>query len=251
MRELLVVVTLIFQIQNGQVVGTATGFFYEKNNSIYLVTNRHVVIDETNNIKPEALRVKLHTDPNDLTKNAEIDIPLYSRGLSKWHVHPDYSTKKIDIAVIEIDPNKLKPYFFKTLSAAILLNKDYSLAMGEDVMVIGFPRGLSDTKYNLPINRSAMISSAYNIDFQGNPLFLVDANLHPGMSGSPVLTRAKSIWQASDGSLKSYNAPVSFFLGVFSSTLGINLPTGQQEPLGLGTVWYAYLIGEIINSLSE
>jgi S1-C subfamily serine protease len=251
MRELLLVVTLILQMQNGQAVGSATGFFYERNGSLYLVTNRHVVMDETKSIKPDLLKVKLHTDPNDLTKNGDVDIPLYSNGIAKWHVHPDYSAKKIDIAVIEVDSSKLKPYFFKALSAAIFLHKDYSLAMGEDVMVIGFPRGLSDSKHNLPINRSAMISSAYNINFQGSPLFLVDGNLHPGMSGSPVLTRAKSIWQASDGSHKAYNEPISFFLGVFSATLGVTLPTGQQEPLGLGTVWYGYLIEEIIHSFSK
>jgi S1-C subfamily serine protease len=251
MNELLVVVTLILQITNGQIVGSATGFFYEKNDSLYLITNRHVVIDETKGIKPDILRVKLHSDPNDLTKNGDVDIPLYSNNIAKWHVHPDYSAKKIDIAVIEIDPNKLKPYFFKALSASVFLRKEYSLAMGEDVMVIGFPRGLSDTKHNLPINRSAMVSSAYNIDFQGSPLFLVDANLHHSMSGSPVMTRAKSIWLSSDGSLKSYKEPISFFLGIFSATLGVNLPTGQQEQLGLGTVWYGYLIEEIIDSFSK
>lgn len=251
MRELLLVVTLILQIQNGQPVGSATGFFYEKNASLYLVTNRHVVLDETKNIKPELLRLKLHKDPNDLTKNIDIDIPLYSDGKAKWHSHPDYSAKKIDIAIIEIDSEKLKPYSFKALSASTFLRKDYSLAMGEDVMVLGFPRGLSDAKHNLPINRSAMIASAYSVDFQGNPYFLIDANLHPGMSGSPVFTRAKSIWLAADGSHKAYNEPVSFFLGVHSATLGVTLPTGQQEPLGLGAVWYGYLIEEIIASFSK
>jgi hypothetical protein len=71
------------------------------------------------------------------------------------------------------------------------------------------------------------------------------------MSGSPVMTRAKSIWATSDGDLKAYKQPISYFLGVFSATLGINLPTGQQEQLGLGAVWYGYLIEEIIDSMSK
>lgn len=251
MSELLMVVALILQIQNGQSVGKATGFFYTKNDSLYLVTNRHVVLDDTKGIKPDLLRVRLHTDPNDLTKNADVDIPLYANGIAKWHVHPDYSTKKIDIAIVEIDLNKLKPYHFKALSASFFLPKEFPLTLGEDVMVIGFPRGLSDTTNNLPISRSALISSAYKINFQGDPLFLIDANLHPGMSGSPVMTRAKSTWATSAGSLKTYKEPVPFFLGVFSASVGINLPPGQEEQLGLGAVWYGYLIEETIDSFSK
>jgi S1-C subfamily serine protease len=55
MSDLLVVVALVLQIQNGQPVGTATGFFYVKNDTIYFVTNRHVVIDETKGIKSDLL----------------------------------------------------------------------------------------------------------------------------------------------------------------------------------------------------
>jgi len=46
MSELFFVVTLITMIQGGKPVGTATGFFYLKNDVLYFVTNRHVVIDE-------------------------------------------------------------------------------------------------------------------------------------------------------------------------------------------------------------
>jgi S1-C subfamily serine protease len=139
MSELLVVVALVLQIQNGQPVGTATGFFYTKNDTIYFVTNRHVVIDKTKNIKSDLLKVRLHTDPNDLTKNGDIDIPLYTNGVAKWHIHPDYSTKKIDIAIVEIDQDILKTYYFKALSAAVFLPKQFPLSLGEDVMVIGVP----------------------------------------------------------------------------------------------------------------
>ena len=56
MNELLVIVALIVQIQNGQPIGTATGFFYLKNDTVYLVTNRHVVLDEAKRIKPDIHR---------------------------------------------------------------------------------------------------------------------------------------------------------------------------------------------------
>src|ERR1051326_8929810 len=200
MNELLVIVTLLIQIQNGQPKGTATGFFYMKNHTVYLVTNRHVVIDENKNLKPDLLRARVHTDPSDLTKNIDLDIPLYANGTARWHVHKDYSAKRMDIAVVELDQARMKSgVFIKALSSQNFLPANFLVAPGEDVMVLGFPRGLSDTTYNLPINRSAMISSAYKINFQGLPLFLVDSNLHPGMSGSPVMTKPKNMWSDTAG----------------------------------------------------
>jgi S1-C subfamily serine protease len=252
LSEILAIVTLIIQIQNGQPLGTATGFFYIKNDTVYLVTNRHVVMDEEKKIKPDTLRIKLHTDPKDLAKNTPVEIPLYSKGVPKWHVHPDYPTKKIDLTVIELDQNLLKPeYYFKGLTASSLLSNDYEIQPGEDVMAIGFPRGLSDTVHNLPLIRNATISSAYGVSFQGSPFFLIDANLHPGMSGSPVTTKPWTIRRNRKGELKSWTKePAIYFLGVHSATLGITLQSGE-EPLGLGTVWYGNLIEEIIDSFKK
>jgi S1-C subfamily serine protease len=71
-NEILAVVILIIQIQSGQPVGTATGFFYVKNDIVYMVTNRHVILDEEKGIKPDTLRVKLHVDPTHMTNNVDL-----------------------------------------------------------------------------------------------------------------------------------------------------------------------------------
>lgn len=250
-NEILAVVILIIQIQSGQPVGTATGFFYVKNDIVYMVTNRHVVLDEEKGIKPDTLRVKLHEDPKDMTKNVDFDIPLYSNDSVKWHVHSDYKTKKIDVAVIEIDQRALRAgHFIKGLSSSNFLPKEYVIQPGEDVMVIGFPRGFSDSTHNLPLVRNAMISSAYGVDFQGSPFFLIDANLHPGMSGSPVITKPKNTWPDDKGNINILTGSPMYFLGVHSATIVLPLSSGK-ESLGLGTVWYGYLIEEIIDSFEK
>ena len=59
MSDFFLVVSLITMLIGGKDVGTATGFFYVKNETTYLVTNRHVVVDETKGLKPDALRLKL------------------------------------------------------------------------------------------------------------------------------------------------------------------------------------------------
>ncbi|HWQ36111.1 MAG TPA: serine protease [Blastocatellia bacterium] len=252
MNELLAIVTLIVQIQSGQVVGTATGFFYLKNETIYFVTNRHVVLDNSKGVKPDILRLKLHTDPKDQTKNADVDVPLYENGKAKWFDHKDFVSKGIDIVVVELDQNKFKNGFaIKALSEKNFVPQDLLVSTGEDVIVIGFPRGLSDATHNLPLVRNAMIASSYGVNFSGRPLFIVDANLQPGMSGSPVMVKPKDVWADKQGGIRFTTGSPTYFLGVFSATLGVNLPNGQQEQLGLGAVWYGYLIEEIIATIKK
>lgn len=250
MNELLFVVAIVTMIQGGKPVGTATGFFYHKNDVLYFVTNRHVVRDEAKGLKPDVLRVKLHVDANDLTKNLDRDIPLYVNGRARWHVHPNYAKSPIDVSVIQLDRKALTAgTYLKALNASNFLPDKFLINPGEDIMVIGFPRGLSDSKHNLPLVRNALVSSAYGINFEEAPMFLVDANLHLGMSGSPVLTKPKNIWPDRQGNTNMLTGSPTYFLGVFSATLSVKVSATQEEALGLGAVWYAKLIEDIIASI--
>jgi hypothetical protein len=272
MNDLFFLVALVTMLQGGQEVGMATGFFYSKDNTTYFVTNRHVVINEKDGLKADALRVRLHAHQQDLTKNVDRIIPLYQDARPRWHVHKDYPKVPIDIAVIEVEPKLLSGTSRVFLSNKSFYSKDRTAFIpGEDIIVIGFPRGLSDTTHNLALMRNALISSAYGINFRGQPMFLVDGNLHPGMSGSPVMTKPRTIIPSKTGFSIS-QTPVSAFLGVFSATLSTVIPVKHEKPgekknepakkedekvetreeaLGLGVVWYADLIEEIIDSMKK
>jgi hypothetical protein len=80
-------------------------------------------------------------------------------------------------------------------------------------------------------------------------MFLVDSNLHPGMSSSPVMTRPKNMWADKKGNTNVLTGSPTYFVGIFSATLSVNVTATQQEALGLGAVWYARLIEEIIASI--
>lgn len=248
-NDILAVVCLIVIIQNGTPVGTATGFFYAKNDTVYLVTNRHVVSDEAKGMKPESLRVRLHQNATDISKNRDFDIPLYAKNKKLWHVHPSYDKSKIDIAVIEVDQQALRSgHYFQSLSHENFLPKQFVIRPGEDVMVLGFPRGFSDPVHNLPLARNAMIASAYPVHFALSPFFMIDANLHQGMSGSPVITKPKNEWVDEKGNVSLITGTPMFFLGIFSAIFNFNISSGL-EPAGLGQVWYGYLIEEILDSI--
>ena len=178
----------------------------------------------------------------------ERTISLYDNAEPKWHVHRHYAKIPIDVAVIKIDPKQLQGTVVRSLSSEAFFPPDkYILTPGDDLIVLGFPRGYSDEKHNLGLLRNALISSAYGVGFNGLPMFVVDANLHPGMSGSPVMTKPKTMLPSNTGFTMA-RTPVTFFLGVFSATISAVLPSRQQEALGLGVVWYANLIEQIMDS---
>ncbi|MGH9339895.1 MAG: hypothetical protein ACRD1R_09995 [Acidobacteriota bacterium] len=142
----------------------------------------------------------------------------------------------MDIAVVTLDQSFTSGIFIKAIALSNFLPERFVMNPGEDVMVIGFPRGLSDSVHNLPLVRNALVSSANSVNVGGFPTFLVDANLHPGMSGSPVLTKPKNIWPDREGNTNILTGSPVYFLGVFSATLSVNLSANQQEALGLGQV---------------
>ncbi|MFH1870052.1 MAG: serine protease [Pseudomonadota bacterium] len=244
-NEILLTVTLIVQLVAGKPVGTATGFFYSRGDDLFLVTNRHVVKDDDKKVYPDTLRLRLHTDANDVTKSTELDVPILNKGAPLWKTHPKHTVA--DVALIRLDrASLLKRFVVKAWARDSFLPADLLLAPGEDVFIMGFPRGFHDSHHNLPILRDAMIASAYRVPFLNNPLFLTDANLHPGTSGSPVITKPKSAWVDTKGNTRIVTGTVYYLVGVHSGTISPSITGGQD--IGLGAAWYAELLEEIASS---
>jgi S1-C subfamily serine protease len=245
-HEIVLTAAFVFQLKAGAQIGTASGFFYTRGEDLFLVTNRHVCRDEATGSNPDVLRLTLHTDANDLKKTASLDIPLYHHGKPVWRTHPTF--KDADVALVKLDVAAVKKKFIiKAFSKDSFLPADLPLNPGEDVFVMGYPYGVHDTVFALPIFRSAMIASSYGIPFQGQPFFLTDANLHPGTSGSPVVTKPKSAWVDDKGNTRLMTGTIYYLVGVHSAILSVNStgPNPTSIPLGLGTAWYAQLIEDI------
>lgn len=245
-HEIMLTVSLVAQLQAGQTVGTASGFFYEAGGKLFFVTNQHVVKGEGR--PPDTLRLTLHTDANDATKNGTFDIPLFDQSQKQlWKI--DAASPEADVAVLQVDKSAITAKFVvKAWSSANFLPSKYTMEPGEDVFILGFPLGLSDTQHNLPVLRGGMVASAYGVPFQGKPLFLTDINLHPGTSGSPVVSKPKSTWINQENGDTELSAGISYYLlGVHSATLSVQGQQGQI-PLGLGSAWYANVVERIASS---
>jgi len=232
--------TLVRILREGDIVGSATGFFFKHNAIPYLATNRHVVVDVSGDQDPDQLQLVLHRSKQNLQMNWPLNVDLYSEGKQLWLQHPTHDPAHCDVALIPLDEKSLPGSRFDiflqskiVFIESVLVNKEDVNPFG-DVVIIGYPLGFYDEKNNLPVYRKAMMASQYGVAFQDLPCFLIDANLHPGTSGSPVLNSHHTLFK-SGGSKEGYK-----LFGVHSAEAIVN-----EKPLGLNIVWYASLLIEI------
>lgn len=239
-------VAKILTFAGRQSLTNATGFFYLHDDFLYLVTSRHVVINEAAQHRPDSLQLSLHSNAADLKQRLDLSIPLYQDGVPQWYQHPTLCNAADVVAVAVNDPHVLNSHFVDTFCREDILNKDKAMPLGQNVLILGFPLGFHDTLHNLPIVRSATIASSFSHPFKGEAYFLTDARLHRGMSGSPVIVkfplRSDAVSQREAGWR---------LLGIHSSALDVSdRDPDQDERLALNMTWYASLIPEMLPARS-
>jgi hypothetical protein len=232
----------------GKVCSYGTGFFYSNpNDQLFLITNRHVIVKEEKSYFPNVIRLSLHADRDDLRVNRNYDIPLYKGPKKVWREpNPFADVVAIPLYFKDIVESIGRGLLIKSFTDVNLLPQDLRLQVGEDVFVMGYPLGqYYDNVFNLPVVRNGTVASAYPMPFRGQPFFLIDARLHKGTSGSPVMTKFKRDWRKVEGGSEVGNFRF-YLLGVNSSTW--QLPE-DEEPLGLNTAVFASIVQDITRNL--
>lgn len=233
------VAVLLTTVRISTLIGTrpltnASGFFFRRNARLFLVTNRHVFADVPGNHFPDRIEIDLHTSARDLTRCTTFSIPLYGGGLGLWRQATD-SVGAVDVAVIEIDVDRLPPDgVLQAFETAHLESHGENVGIGDALTIIGYPLGFQDTVHHLAIARAASVASAYGIRFQQQGYFLTDARTHRGSSGSPVLRRRRNA-SHNDISPQSWQ-----LLGIHSTRMDMKTrDAAEDESLGLNCAWYA------------
>lgn len=219
----------------------ASGFFFERDGRLYLVTSRHVMFAERTRHFPDRIEIELHTNLNNLAESTGFSIPLYRQGKSVWRQGKDRSGE-IDVAVIELDRAALPATaVYRAFSPQHLPGRWDPIEVGTSLLVVGFPMGFHDTLHHMPVVRHAVIASSFGLRFQGEGFFLTDARTHRGTSGAPVVMRTARAG-AGDGDL-----PWTL-LGIHSARLDVGgRDMVLDEALGLNCAWYA----DILMTLTE
>ena len=214
----------------------ASGFFFERNEKLFIVTSRHVLVDEPTEHYPNRLEIELHTDPDNLGKSTGFSIPLYKNGSSTWRQGLD-TAGEIDVAVIEIDRSALpETTVYRAFTPDHLHNPPDLIEVGTPLLIVGFPLGFHDALHHMPVVRHAVVASSFGLRFQGQGYFLTDARTHRGTSGSPVVMRVS-------GDHPDLGDLPWMLLGVHSARIDlVSRDLQLDEALGLNCAWYADII---------
>jgi hypothetical protein len=217
----------------GQTMGTAFVYNFpvaEKTGQFIplLITNLHVVEDAKRAL------IELVEREGEAPKQTRIRAEISRSLLLK------FTDAKLDLAVVPLGPllNQLdaakKPIFFRSFGpelvpAAVVVNEQAAL---EEVVFIGYTRGLRDEQSGMPIIRRGITATPAWNDFDNSPSFLIDAGVFPGSSGSPVFILNQGAYATKSGLTVGSRL---LFLGVITETM-LRPEANGRAYLGLGKV---------------
>ncbi len=219
-----------------QPLTNASGFFFEREGRLWVVTSRHVFVDEPGKHHPDRIELEIHTQAGDLAKSTGFGMPLYAQGKSLWRQGKD-DGGEIDVAMLEIDRHALPATVdLRAFTPEHLQRDTDKVPAGQAILILGFPLGFHDTLHHLPVVRQAVVASAYGLRFQGQGYFLTDARTHRGTSGAAVVMQAP-------GPADQRGELPWKLLGVHSARMDLSSrDRAQDESLGLNLAWYADIL---------
>lgn len=176
--------TVRLETADGMSSGTGFFFNFKIDESIYptIITNKHVVRYNPD----EIMRFHLHLGNPDgtVTENCQVVIKVKwifhsSQDLCFCFVNPVFEKVKLETG---------KSVFYVPNDESILATEDKlkDLSALEELVMIGYPNGLWDFYNNYPIFRKGFTASHPSVDFNNEPIGLIDAACFPGSSGSPI-----------------------------------------------------------------
>jgi Trypsin-like peptidase domain len=164
-----------------------------------IVSNKHVVKGAiTGSI--ELTPTKVDGSP-DLANHFPIRISEFEQG---WIGHPD---PDVDLTIfpcaniLESLAKEGRKVFWAGLDQSLVPTDEEMQALTpvEELLVVGYPIGVWDTKNNSPVFRRGVTATAPYLDFSGRREFLIDAAIFPGSSGSPVMLFNQGVWVPRSG----------------------------------------------------
>lgn len=247
-------------------IGAGTAFIFsyqqEEKQFLFLVTNKHVIQNATNG----RFFFTLSDGQNpQIGQRFDIEINQFEQ---HWFGHPN---PEIDVAIMPLAPvlqqiEKMgKSVFYRAITHTLIPSPEQmnELDAIEEVVFIGYPNGIFDSKNLMPVVRRGTTATHLQIDYEGKPLFLIDAAVFPGSSGSPVLIANTGGYASKNGFTVGTRV---LFLGIISS-VAIREEQGQiafipspvsqvpivktQQMIDLGIVFKASTILETIKALMD
>lgn len=243
---------------NEEPTSVGTGFFYKATHpsadftKIMIMTNKHVIAgaEVVHFILSYADSIDNLDDYHQPVKRVDQTFILSLSDSVISHPDPAIDLCAIDITVLigEIlsSGKKLRSMFLDSSWLPSLEDKQNFRDI-EQVLVVGYPRGLWDKHNNMPISRIGTTATHPLAMYQGKHDFLIDVAAFQGSSGSPVFSYESPMFRSSDNSYSPGTKAtfIGIIWGVIESTVEgrlnlVEIPssitnvTTMQSSLNLG-----------------
>ena len=182
--------------------GSGTGFIIHlcPNNGQcvpVIITNYHVVKDS---VKTE-FEICLKNDDGSPNDKEALRIDIQD---NCWIHHPSHNIDLCCLPIADILNNlekTSKKLFYIPLTTSLIASNDSlnNWVALEEVIMVGYPQGISDEYNHKPIIRKGITATHLKNDYQGNKTFLVDMACFPGSSGSPIFILNEGIYKNDEG----------------------------------------------------
>lgn len=227
-------------------LSTGTGFLTNYDGGTALITNRHNL---TGRHQQTGQPISAHggvPDRISIWQNSHNGLGHWHREMHEiyrpngdpaWKEHPQLGAQA-DIVALPLTLNPLsKVYQYSTEAPDV----DILVAPGDTLSVIGFPFSLAGGG-RFAIWATGFLATELDVDFDNQPVFLIDCRSRPGQSGSPVVaSRSGGLVSLANGDSAVFGGPVSTFLGIYSGRI--------NDQSDLGIVWKRKAIAELVASL--
>jgi Trypsin-like peptidase domain len=234
---------------NGKALGPGSGFYYRKGSRLFLVSNWHVFCGRHPKTRqpihsccavPDEQTIYLQT----LSSEGKLEATGFTSklwdtdGVADWWEHPTLGSN-VDVGVVEL-LGELKEK--QTRSAELVGGEKLPIKIGQDVFVIGYPKGLMKQGL-MPVWKRGSIASEPELEVESSPVILIDTGTREGMSGSPVVSVSRASGFGRDDQGNIVVGDRARLLGIYSGRFGAE----QYSEVQLGICWKASIIDEIID----